>query len=48
MLKLFLGGGVIQFILFLLVQMGVKYYLYMDVSKNKDTQKWMVYNGKPY
>ena len=28
-LKLFLGGGVIQFILFLLVQMGVKYYLYI-------------------
>ena len=21
---------------------------YMDVSKNRDTPKWMVYNGKPY
>ena len=22
--------------------------LYMDVSKNRGTPKWMVYNGKPY
>ena len=22
-------------------------YLYMDVSKNSGTPKWMVYNGKP-
>jgi len=22
--------------------------IYMDVSKNRDTSKWMVYNGKPY
>ena len=21
---------------------------YMDVSENRDTPKWMVYNGKPY
>ncbi len=21
---------------------------YLDVSKNKGTPKWMVYNGKPY
>ena len=21
---------------------------YMDVSKNRGTPKWMVYNGKPY
>ena len=24
------------------------YTLYMGVSKNRGTQKWMVYNGKPY
>ena len=23
-------------------------YLYMGVSKNRGTPKWMVYNGKPY
>ena len=22
--------------------------LHMDVSKNRDTPKWIVYNGKPY
>ena len=22
--------------------------VYMDVSKNRDTPKWMVYNGKPH
>ena len=29
----------------------VKYqyiYIYMGVSKNRGTPKWMVYNGKPY
>ena len=24
------------------------YVLYMGVSKNRGTPKWMVYNGKPY
>ena len=24
------------------------FYLQMGVSKNTDTPKWMVYNGKPY
>ena len=23
-------------------------YIYMGVSKNRGTPKWMVYNGKPY
>ena len=23
-------------------------YTYMDVSENRGTPKWMVYNGKPY
>ena len=23
-------------------------YIYMDVSENSGTPKWMVYNGKPY
>ena len=23
-------------------------YLHLDVSKNRGTPKWMVYNGKPY
>jgi len=27
---------------------GTKISRYMDVSKNRGTPKWMVYNGKPY
>ena len=26
----------------------LRYVLYMGVSKNSGTPKWMVYNGKPY
>ena len=27
---------------------GGALYIYMGVSKNRGTPKWMVYNGKPY
>ena len=27
---------------------GFAIFIYMGVSKNSDTPKWMVYNGKPY
>ena len=27
---------------------GLTSRVYMDVSKNRGTPKWMVYNGKPY
>ena len=30
------------------VSMGKKPFKNMGVSKNRDTPKWMVYNGKPY
>ena len=26
----------------------IYYNPHMDVSKNRDTPKWMAYNGKPY
>ena len=26
----------------------MNYWFYMDVSQNRGTPKWMVYNGKPY
>ena len=29
------------------VFMGTPYTVYMDVSKNRGTPKWMVYNGTP-
>ena len=29
-------------------QIGMNIKTYMGVSKNRDTPKWMVYNGKPY
>ena len=29
-------------------QLSLCIYIYMGVSKNRDTPKWMVYNGKPY
>ena len=44
----------IQFDYFGLFQMGMfnhqldEVLVYMGVSKNKGTPKWMVYNGKPY
>ena len=28
--------------------LGLQFPLQMGVSKNRDTSKWMVYNGKPY
>ena len=30
------------------LRFGTYIYIYMDVSKNRGTPKWMVYNGKPY
>jgi len=29
-------------------QQGPQQFLYMGVSKNRGTPKWMVYKGKPY
>ena len=30
------------------VKINIYIYIYMGVSKNRGTPKWMVYKGKPY
>ena len=36
----------VWFLLYIYIMYNIR--MYMDVSKNRGTPKWMVYNGKPY